>query len=261
MFTRPGYDPDASALFAALITAGATVSTAQKTAIDTFIRAEKTALRWDLHKRLHMPVWGVAAANAICWKSRTTGTFVGGVTHAAGYVQGDGSTGYFNIGSTYSALGLTNADGLIGTLCTTADARSGTYLIGSAVATSAGGILTQLSSLVCRLFQGASPIIIDPQDGEGITIVGLTASNARYVYKRKTASSGVIATDATAATVAPPAGDIYCMARNAAGTAGGFANNRHGAWVVGLGLSSSDAASFSLNLKTCWESITGLTLP
>ena len=76
-------DADADAYISAIRTAGASVTAAQRDYINDFIRAEKIAARWDSIKRLYLPICGVAAANAICLRSLTSGTFVGSVTHTA----------------------------------------------------------------------------------------------------------------------------------------------------------------------------------
>jgi hypothetical protein len=85
---------------------GSSITETQKTAIGAFIEAEQVDGRWGAHRRLYLPIWANAAANAICLKSLTSGTFAGTITHGAGYVQSDGSTGYFNFGTDPSSLGL-----------------------------------------------------------------------------------------------------------------------------------------------------------
>lgn len=80
-------------------------------ALDTFIRTGKSDGWYSSIKRMYLPIWAAAAPNAICMTSLTSGTFNGTVTHAAGYVQGDGSTGYFDpgAGSEPNTLGMSNA--------------------------------------------------------------------------------------------------------------------------------------------------------
>jgi hypothetical protein len=91
-----GLDPDAKGYIDAVVTAGATVSATQKKAINTFVKTGKSDGWYSSIKRMYLPIWASAAPNAIDMIGRTSGTFNGTVTHGAGYVQGDGSTGYFN---------------------------------------------------------------------------------------------------------------------------------------------------------------------
>ena len=106
--TQFASDPDANAYIVSLLAAGATLDTPQQNAINTFVSGEKTAGRWGGIKRLYFPVWGLAAANAICMKSLATGTWTGGaVTHAAGYVQSTRTGGYMNTNTNFPALGIT----------------------------------------------------------------------------------------------------------------------------------------------------------
>jgi hypothetical protein len=107
-------DPDAKAYIAAVETAGATVSGGQKAAINTFFKTGKSEGWYSNIKRLYLPIWAAAAPNAIDMIDLGSGTFNGGVTHAAGYVQGNGSTGYFDTGSTATAKGLSDASCSLG---------------------------------------------------------------------------------------------------------------------------------------------------
>jgi len=76
-----------------------------KRIISDFIKAEKAASRWTLHKRIYLPIYANAAASAVDIVSQTSGEFtLSGVTHAAGYVQGDGTSGYFDFDS-FGGLG------------------------------------------------------------------------------------------------------------------------------------------------------------
>jgi hypothetical protein len=108
-------DPDARAYIAAVETAGGTVSATQRTAVSDFYRAGKSAGWYSSIKRLYLPIWAAAAPNAIDMIGLTSGTFNGTVTHSAGYVQGNGSTGYFEppAGSEYGNLGLSNSSASI----------------------------------------------------------------------------------------------------------------------------------------------------
>ena len=106
-----GFDADAQAIIDALTTAGATITSEQRAIIDAFYVSNRASGALALLKNLRMPIWGSAAPNAIDWITLASGTWVGGVTHAAGYMQGNGTTGYLDTGADPSALGLTTTSG------------------------------------------------------------------------------------------------------------------------------------------------------
>lgn len=100
-------DADTSAYIQALATAGVTVSETQTDAINSFIVAQKAANTWTKIKRLYFPIWQNAAANAICMKSLTNGTFVGPFNHnQRGATVPDGALSYFNTNTTLSAISI-----------------------------------------------------------------------------------------------------------------------------------------------------------
>jgi len=95
------------AYVAALRAAGATVNATKEAAISTFINGEIAAGRWSKHKRLYFPVWQLAAANAICMKSLTSGTFSGSIAHTTSGVYVSGGTGNMNTNTNLGDLGIT----------------------------------------------------------------------------------------------------------------------------------------------------------
>lgn len=109
---RPSLDADAAAYIDALVSGGATVTSVQSDAIDTFIRAEKSGSRWDLIKRLYLPIWELAAPNAICMRSLTSGTFVNGWTHNMGEVVTTSNISYMDPGAAgkIKTLGMSEFD-------------------------------------------------------------------------------------------------------------------------------------------------------
>lgn len=76
-------------------------------ALDTFIKGEKAGGRWDGIKRLYFPVWGTAAANAICMKSFTVGTFVGSIEHGSGYAKPNNSSSGMQTNTSLPDIGVT----------------------------------------------------------------------------------------------------------------------------------------------------------
>lgn len=255
-------DPDAVAYIAAIESAGASVSAVQKSAIDTFIASEKAGGRWALHKRLYFPIWGVEAANAICMVSLTSGTFAGGVTHGAGFVQGNGSTGYFNMGVSASTLALTTAAGGLSVLITVAHLGSGfRCLVGSSSSPTAENYLaseatglrfsynsygSSLTAILARVDQ--TGIINSDRSGGFLRVRRRSGSGVTSLLNLARGNAGSVST-----------GNLVYSALS--DTGGYCSNARLGAAGINSGLEATQADEFSLALKTLWETCTGLTLP
>jgi hypothetical protein len=255
-----GLDPDAKAYINAVVAAGATVSGAQRTAINTFYKTGKAAGWYSSLKRNYLPIWGVAAANAIDMIGLTSGTFVGTVTHGAGFVQGDGSTGYFQFSSTPSAdslLATSNFQFMLIKQAETGIANStqGTdnpFRFRRTAASTGVQTITSGSSAICSA-------AISRINQVGIFAASRIATQNHAQYQRLTSGFSTLATDVvTSTTVAVPTVAYTAMAQ---GGSGGFFNAQQGAYGYGLGLSSADTAAFTLAIKTLWEGTTGLTLP
>jgi len=88
------------------------VTAPKEAAISTFINGEIAAGRWSKHKRLYFPVWQLAAANAICMKSLTSGTFSGNVAHTSNgvVVTPYGAAGNMNTNTNLGDLGITKTN-------------------------------------------------------------------------------------------------------------------------------------------------------
>lgn len=273
MFAGALLDPDAAAYIAAVETAlGSSITETQKTAIDVFAKAEKLASRWTSIKRLYLPIWGNAAANAVCLKSLASGTFVGGVTHASGYVQGDGSTGYFNFGSTPSAQNLTTsssgyfilifqAGSLSGTRAHMACSDNGTNTIYAGLANGGGGGVLSAGFGSLTDAGGFVSTSLAHTNTRGI-ITASRVSGSSFIQRRLTAGNSTLQTDSDAGAGAiPSTRNLVAMAFNYNGTITTVSDAQYGAWGTHAGYASSDLAAFTLNLKTLWETCTGLTLP
>jgi len=255
----PAMDADAAAYVDAVEAAlGSNVTTTQRRAIDTFIKGEKAASRYTLLKRLYLPIWGQAAANAIDMISLTSGTFNGTVTHAAGYVQGNGSTGYFNAG-TPAAAGISGASRMIFDLQTT-DVNAyhgmqngsfdGFYFVdaGGTTYAAAASAASEMSGSVV----GAT----------GILLASQTSTSARSFYRRITSGFSTVGGNATVdATALPNLGLYFAGAFNNNGVASQFNTVRNGLYGMGEGMNSTQAEAFTLALKNLYETTTGISLP
>jgi hypothetical protein len=261
-------DPDAKGYIDAVVAAGGTVSDAQKTAVDTFYRTGKSDGWYSSLKRMYLPIWAAAAPNAICMTSLTSGTFVGTVTHAAGYIQGNGTTGYFDPG----ASGNLRTLGMSGS---TLHYMLGVSQQGTLLSIPMGvwdGAALNRCQLTNELTPNSTNLFSVPEQGafvannssprDGILIGSCTTASSRYLHRRKTAGTTVASnTIATAANV--PNGQPYIMARSNLSPASTslYYDGRIFAASYGLAIAQSDAESLSLALKNLYEGATGLTLP
>ena len=255
-----GLDPDAKAYIDAVVAAGASVSSPQKRAINNFVKGEKMGSRWTSLKRLYLPIWGVAAPNAIDMISLSSGTFNGTVTHSSGFVAGDGSTGYFSFSGTPFADSLLATSNFQFMLIKQAE---------TGVANSTQGTdnsfrfrRTSIATGVQTMISGSSAICsaaILRINQVGIFAASRIATQDHAQYQRLTSGFSTLATDVvTSTTVLVPSVAYTAMAQ---GGSSGFFNAQQGAYGYGLGFSSANTSSFTLSLKTLWETCTGLTLP
>jgi hypothetical protein len=258
-----GLDPDAKAYINAVVAAGATVTSTQRNAINNFVKGEKAGSRWTLLKRLYLPIWAVAAPNAICMTSLTSGTFNGTVTHGAGFVKSDTTTGYMNTNVGIVTLGLSLSSYHFAGLYKTSSGQSGSNLFGS-----------QSSSNVNRLFISATSYTGDfsnPALGRvtgtvasgnrlGVFTFSGSASN-RFLKQRKTSGVTTLATTTTTIPAQPNNINVAFLANNNSGTISSFCGEEIGAFSIGLEMTDAQDTAYSLALKSLWEGTTGLTLP
>jgi SPP1 family predicted phage head-tail adaptor len=91
------FDADAQAFFDRVTTAGGTLSSTEKTAVNTLVIALKADGIWDKMKAIYPMVGASAAACAQNLKSSSfTGTFTASWTFASTGIKGNGTSSYFN---------------------------------------------------------------------------------------------------------------------------------------------------------------------
>ena len=260
-------DPDAKKYRAALVSAGASVSSSQLFAISSFIKSGKTNGWYSQIKRLYLPIWGIAAPNAISMTSLTSGTFNGTVTHASGYVSSNGTTGYFLFDVAPSAFGCTTSSGNIFVLTTATAAINGSITLlraqDAANQTRSGISAGGTNSRAVQLFGGVAPIYAET-DSRGVLLASRTTTTTMSSYKRT--SVGFSTTVNETSSISSSVGSIQpmaAMAYNSNGTISSFTQStvQFGAYGMGLGVTPAQAENFSARLKTLWETCTGLILP
>ena len=263
-----GLDSDAKAYVNAVIATGISVTSTQRNAINDFIKAEKDASRYASIKRLYLPIWGTAAANAIDMVTLASGTFVNSPTHGVGFVKGNGTTSYFTINASPTSAGFTSTDGRIFSLVKTSDSRidDRVYIgAGDSDVTGSGdcrvyqSAAISVSALIGRI--PATPVAsVTVAARNGIFVANRNAAQGLILHRRVTA--GVTRSSAATTTGAVASQNFVAMAIQYSGSITFFSDAELGAYGIGTGLSSNtEVDEFSLNLKTLWETCTGLTLP
>ena len=264
-------DDDAIAYVNAIETAlGTSIATALPNAVNAkysiynFIKLEKAASRWTSHKRIYLPIYNNSAASAVDMVSRLSGTFtgIGSVTHAAGYVQGDGTSGYFDSGFIPSSS-MAAGSASMAVLVKSTQSRDSFRCLAGVQNTAGPKILrigTTATNLLAAGFTNTTPpaFSFSLADATGILISNFTSGN-NTVGQRKNSGFSALSSNSTINTQSPATSSVHMLAQNSDGVAGGFSNAQIGAFTISNGLASP--ADFTANLKTLWESLTGLTLP
>ena len=264
-------DADANAYITSLLSVGAAVTLTQQDAINTFVKAGKADGWWSSLKRLYLPIWASAAPNAVDMITRASGTFNGTVTHGAGYVQGDGSTGYFDIGLTPSALGLTTTEaGFFALVNQAGSSGSRSYLscsdnasntIYCGLATTSSGSVLQSSFGSISDASAFVNVALTHQATNGV-IAGFKSGGTAFIQRRLSSGNSTLVseTEGGAGTI-PTVRNLYALAFNYNGTPVAFTDARLGSYGVSGGMSSANVTAYTLALKNLWETCTGLTLP
>jgi hypothetical protein len=256
-----GLDPDAKAYIAAVETAGATVTSGQKKAIDTFYKTGKSDGWYSSLKRLYLPIWAAAAPNAIDMIALGSGTFNGTVTHASGYVQSNGTTGWFDTGVTPETLGLSTSTAYLCALAKTEMIVS--QAIGSRNLAGQDMRLGRVvSSLSCGIMANTinAGLLQSATTCSGI-LSGSRSEGTRFIARRVTSGRSNLASVTDSDFGTTPTVNIALLANNIVTTgASAFTNNEFGAFAIGTGLTDTEDSNFTLALKNLWEGTTGLTL-
>lgn len=265
-------DPDATAYIDLLVAAGATVSGTQTAAIDQFIRDEKEAGRWSILRRMYLPIWGVAAANAICMISRTSGTFFGGVTHGAGFVRSDGTTGYFVPNGTNSTWGISPGNSMLMSASWSEDpdhdASGGNRGIGQdsagpRISLVASGAFNQFRSVGYQSPSFANRTLSSAYDGTiaGVRVGSSMSTSLRRSILRKASSFYEGLSTSTDSNSFQSNRQVSFMALLNDSSPSSWQIADDFAWAIGLGMTQTQMRDYSLAVKTLGEAMTGLTIP
>ena len=261
----PGFDPEAKAIINAITTAGGTLTGAQKKAINTFVKTGDSEGWYSLLKRFYLPVWGAAGPNAVDWIERGSGTFVGTVTHGAGFVESDGTTSAFDSGATPSGCGmLQNSStvggimigdlGVIATMGGVQDSSNNTRIsVGTFGTGQVGGRLNSSLSANAANTDNRGVNVYTRNNSTNVDYYIRTSGAFTHFLNNVALTSGGIASVQT----------MYFIAINSNGTIVSYAPNgrRFSMFFMALGMSTQQATDFSLAAKNLFEAASGLALP
>jgi len=262
-----GFDRMAARYIKAVETAGATVTSTQRNAIDAFFKTGKSQGWISSLRRMYLPIWAAAAPNAIDMMTVTSGTFVGSVTHSSGFIKGDNSTGYFNIGTGQSACGISASSAYYFALAKTAPTSiTARAFLGSGSASDAMTLRAETSSSLIARHYGVTTgqITANSITNHGIISFSRFDGN-RTIFQRRSSSRSVIAGPTAGANSGNTTNaNIFVCASNNSNNATSPSNHSNAEiGMAGFGSGVSDATDSSITsaIKTLWETSTGLTLP
>ncbi len=258
-----GIDPDAKAYINTIVSAGATVTSTQRNAINTFYKTAKKDGFYTPIKRFYLPIWGIAAPNAVDLITTTSGTFAGGVTHGAGFIQGNGTTGRFDLGVSPDTLGLVDGSASLSALVYASQVGTGFRVVHglTQVSPSRKNLRFSRSGTTTGFEFGVGANNLSDTNFNGIYIGSETASNSRYSRVRRSGGVTSLATNTTSFTGGYPTINPQVMAANNSGSFANFSSDQIGSTHIGLAMTTTQADAFTAALKTLWETCTGLTLP
>lgn len=248
-----GYDADAQAFFDRVTTAGGTLSTTEKNAVNQLVLDMKSAGIWTSMKAVYPMVGASAAACAQNLKSSSfTGTFTSGWTFASTGVTPNGTSAYFN-STLVPSTQLTGASTHVSYYSrtnTTTDAGvelaswNTSYLSGIELALNRSVASTKTYLTINS--STANSALGGNQTSTGLFLGCRTSSSLANLYK----NGSSIGTNTNLATVILSTFNLYIGASNDFGTAGAFSTKQCAFASIGDGLDDTQASNFYTAVQT-----------
>jgi hypothetical protein len=243
----PTFDSDAQAFFDRVTTAGGTLTTTEKQAVNQLVITMKADGTWGPCKVIYPMVGASAAACAQNLKSSSfTGTFTSGWTFASTGVTGNGTSAYMDTGLNPSSNLAQNS--ISGGAYVNANATSGNtlrtdVLFGASNSSFDNGfyLLPMANSDnkdYSRANQNTASGVSSWTDPKGFFQIYRTSSSV-YVVKRNTTNSNLTVTSST-----PTSNNVWVSALNNVGSIVEPSNNRIAFVYLGDGLTDTQASDF-----------------
>lgn len=230
-----GFDADAQAFFERVTTAGGTLSTTEKTAVNQLVLDMKSANIWTAMKAVYPMVGASAAACAQNLKSSSfTGTFTSGWTFESTGVTPNGTSAYMNTNCSPNQM---SSISIHISVYNRTESNAGVEM-GST-------ILSNDCQLVSRI-SGSNFSYINQTTGTGF----LQSASTGFVIAQRTNSTERLYYRNNAKTTTTDAGttsnsiSLYLCARNNNGIAGLFDVRQKAFASIGDGLTDTQASNF-----------------
>lgn len=243
---------------------GVSVSTAQRIVIRNFIAAEVAASRWGtVIRRFYLPGWGNSQANAIDWVSLTSGSFVNGATHGTGFVQGNGTTQYFDMLTTPASITQASGNASLFAIVRSYTPVSQQAIIGCGTSGLINANQLRMMTTTADLIHPNSSGIASVSMPTGGVVVGSATSTTNRFIRAYYGGGFVEGVDTDLQNSTLPNINMYAMARNLDGPAvpTSYSSAQYGCWGAGLAMTTAQSDAFAANLRTLWQSLFNLTLP
>jgi hypothetical protein len=242
------FDADAVAFFNRVTTAGGSLSTTEKNAVNTLVTQMKTDGIWTKMKAAYPMVGASAAACAQNLKSSSfTGTFTAGWTFASTGVTPNGTSAYMDIGLNPS-ISITNNNNHISIYSRTnidttgcdlgVSANAPTYIPLNAM------YLRATSNFASRAYDYtlSKTLNIANSDSRGFFVTNRTSNVVLNGWKNGSKQGTTTYTNTDDITTVSR--NFFLGAMNLGGSAGQFANREYAFSSIGDGLSDTEASDF-----------------
>jgi hypothetical protein len=194
--------------------------------------------------------------------SATSGTFSGTVTHGAGFVQGNGSTGRFLMNASPQGVGMVAGSSSTFVLTKSTSQTAFNVPLNCVPSTLKGNGFSFFSTNIGYYEGRINSAINVTASPNGILVASEIATNSRYFRRRTTSGVTSLNTNTDNFTGSFATFNMSVMAgQGTSGSFFGYSTAELGAYGIGLALTTTQADAFTLALKTLWETCTGLTLP
>ena len=242
----PSFDADAQAYFDRVSTAGGTLSTTEKNAVNQLVIDLKANSLWTPMKAIYPMVGASAAACAQNLKSSSfTGTFSSGWTFASTGVTGNGTSAYMNTGFAPSG-NLTNNSVNI-TFYSRTNSQEDTYAMGFNGNSSYGLTAMNISRTNFVGYSNMNSYFPYLQVTTTTTSLGFfqfsRTTNTRAVAFQNNSSIGTLS-NTTNADITLLNVPLFIGGRNSNGTPNGFSSYECAFASIGDGLTDTQASNF-----------------
>lgn len=242
-----GYDPDAQAFFDRVATAGGTLSTTEKNAVNQLVLDMKSAGIWTAMRAVYPMVGASAAACAQNLISASfTGIFSSGWTFASTGVTPNGTSAYMDT-NLIPGTNMSNSSASMGFTNNIANTNLSAIEFGVQSATDGMSLWTQFSSSnVARIGRGSDANTGLPYTLPGRFYGSRTSSTLQTLYRNGTS----VAIGSGAVSGLDSVYKITLGAINLSGVPALFVNGRYTFAFIGDGLSGTNITNLDAAIVT-----------